>query len=214
METLTRNRHVIAACIGSVGILLAMSLLGFGPVLGIASGAALGAGALLFLSPEDILAEMLLKAGIGRRAETIAPALEEARARTERLRAAGTRAPPRLAAALDILAGRATALIAEVVRKPDLYTGLRNLLVHQLAYAERAVLALGRLQELDAADPAKAEQVARTLDALGQVFIEQQRRLGAPDAIDLEVSLAMLERDIRDRLSADASIRRPEAQTH
>lgn len=185
-----------AACLGAAAFLLAFAGAGHSLFSGLAFGAgAMAAGLLMYgLDPRG---EKRAAGHSGIDTDMFRAALDAASARIAELDQIRRRiVSPALAPRLAQVVRRAQGLVETIERQPDTFNRARkmlNLYLDETLSIARKFAHSG----LDGTDPAIERKFTLALDAMENVMAEQQQKLLAADALDLDVQLEVLTRRLK-----------------
>ena len=201
MKTVARapalpRKSIGAACLGAAAFLL--SFAGAGHTF--ASGLAFAAGAVaagLLMYGFDPRSDKRAADASGVDTDLFRSALDAAAARITELDRIRRRIASRpLTQRLAQVVSRARGLVETIERQPDTFNRARkmlNLYLDETLSIARQFAASG----LDGADPAIERKFTQALDAMENVMTEQQQKLLAADALDLDVQLEVLTRRLK-----------------
>lgn len=185
-----------AACLGASAFLL--SFAGAGHAFGAGLAFGVGAAAAGFLMYGfDPRGEKRAAEQTGVDTDLFRSALDAAAARIAELDQIRRRIASRpLAQRLAQVVGRAQGLVATIERQPDSFNRARKMLN---LYLDETLSIARRFANsgLDGADPAIERKFTEALDAMETVMAEQQQKLLAADALDLDVQLEVLTRRLK-----------------
>ncbi|HEX2526418.1 MAG TPA: 5-bromo-4-chloroindolyl phosphate hydrolysis family protein [Geminicoccus sp.] len=183
-----------AGCLGAAAFLLAFAGAGHSFMGGLSFG--IGAAiATLLMYGLDPRGEKAVSPDID--TDMFRAALDAAAARIEELDQTRRRITSRpLADRLARVVRRARGLVETIERQPDTFNRARkmlNLYLDETLTVARKLAASG----LNGADPAIEGKFTEALDAMENVMTEQQQKLLAADALDLDVQLEVLTRRLK-----------------
>jgi len=190
------RKAIGAACLGAAAFLLSFAGAGhgFGSGLAFAIGATAGGFLMYGFDPRGE------KRAVGHAdidTDRFRAALDAAAARIAELDQIRRRIASRpLTQRLAQVVGRAEGLVATIERQPDTFNRARkmlNLYLDETLAIARRFASSG----LDGADPAIERKFTEALDAMENVMAEQQQKLLAADALDLDVQLEVLTRRLK-----------------
>ncbi|WP_084506894.1 5-bromo-4-chloroindolyl phosphate hydrolysis family protein [Geminicoccus roseus] len=191
------RKAIGAACLGAAAFLLAFAGAGHSFMSGLAFGIGATVGGLLMYGL-DPRGEKRAADHTGIDTDMFRTALDAAAARIAELDQIRRRIASRaLAQRLGLVVGRAQGLVETIERQPDTFNRARkmlNLYLDETLTIARKFAGSG----LDGgADPAIERKFTEALDAMETVMAEQQQKLLAADALDLDVQLEVLTRRLK-----------------
>jgi len=185
-----------AAAMGLAAFVLASMGAGHDLLSGLMFGAGAGFGTLLMYGL-DPRGEKQPAGDVGVDTDLFRHALDAAAARIAELDQIRRRLRSRaLADRLSQVVTRARGLVETIERQPDTFNRARkvlNLYLDETLSIARRFAGSG----LDGADPAIERKFTVALDAMEQAMVEQQQKLLAADALDLDVQLEVLTRRLK-----------------